>query len=47
MKKKKKRKQSPFPRGKSIPPGKAHATKKEYDRRQNIEEIINEEEQDD
>jgi hypothetical protein len=33
MTKKKKRKVSPFPRGKPIPPGKSHATKKDYDRR--------------
>ena len=33
--KKKKKGPSPFPRGKPIPPGKSHATKKDYDRRIN------------
>jgi hypothetical protein len=31
--KKKKKGPSPFPRGKPIPPGKSHATKKDYDRK--------------
>ena len=35
MAKKRKKGPSPFPRGKPIPPGKAHATKKDYDRRTN------------
>jgi hypothetical protein len=42
-KKKKKREISPFPRGKPFPPGKTHATKKDYDRRIN-KQIDNEEE---
>ena len=33
MGKKKRKVPSPFPRGKPIPPGKSHATKKDYSRR--------------
>jgi hypothetical protein len=33
MGKKKKKGPSPFPRGKPIPPGKSHPSKKDYDRR--------------
>jgi hypothetical protein len=33
--KKKKKGPSPFPRGKPFPPSKAHATKKDYNRRIN------------